>query len=296
MTDLLPKPMLADEKELHKLTFPLYASTKLDGIRCMLHPHPNKTVSVSLPLSRSLKPIQNRHISSLLATLPPGLDGELGVISSATGAVDFRSSTASVMRRDGTPDFTFFVFDNWLDKRAFRDRYAKLLGMELPKWVNVVTQKLLTSKDEIEPLFEAALKSGNEGLILRHPHDLYMHGSRRAMYKVKPWKSAECTILGVVEEMHNGNEAETNELGRTKRSSAKAGKTGKGRVGVFVCEDKKNWPGVTFEAGGLTDAEKKKYWEKPPIGELWTYDYLVVGGYDKPRHAGLKGPRHPDDL
>ena len=106
------KPMLAAPVDsLDTLKYPLLASTKLDGIRAI--------ITTDGPRTRSLKPVPNAHINSLLGTLPPGLDGELG-----TGSpIDFRTTTGNVMRRDGTPDFTYFVFDIFSIKDVFDRRY-----------------------------------------------------------------------------------------------------------------------------------------------------------------------------
>ena len=301
MADLLPKPMKGDEPELgHKLRFPLHATTKIDGIRCMLHPHPNKTVKTALPFSASLKPIRNKHISKMLSELQPGHDGELGVVNPETGVVDFLNSTSAVMSFDGTPKFKFFIFDNWMHQGGYLKRVDALLKLNLPDWCEVLIPQQVNSQDDVDELFKKVRLDGHEGLILRDGDGKYKHGRstvrEQLMIKVKPWRTSEGRVKRVEEELHNGNAAEKNELGRTKRSSAKAGLTGKGRVGSLILVDPKLWNGAEFSAGGLTDAQKEQYWANPPIGELWTYKYLETGGKDLPRHPGLIGPRHEDDM
>ena len=57
------KPMLAVEAEdFEALTYPLLASYKLDGIRCL--------ITVDGPRTRSLKPVPNKYIAGKLADLP----------------------------------------------------------------------------------------------------------------------------------------------------------------------------------------------------------------------------------
>lgn len=66
------KPLLACNApaNLNSLPYPLFASVKLDGIRCV--------IKDGVALSRTLKPIRNQYIQSLLGRPEfNGLDGEL---------------------------------------------------------------------------------------------------------------------------------------------------------------------------------------------------------------------------
>ena len=77
------KPMLAEtceDADRAALPFPLYATPKIDGLRCL--------VIDGVATSRSLKPIPNRFVQSVLGThLLDGLDGEL-VVGLDTGAFE----------------------------------------------------------------------------------------------------------------------------------------------------------------------------------------------------------------
>ena len=80
------KPMLAGkatDEQIEKLfesKSEMYASPKLDGIRCMIQD--------GVALSRSLKPIRNEFIQSILSNpMFDGLDGE--IISGDPTADDF---------------------------------------------------------------------------------------------------------------------------------------------------------------------------------------------------------------
>jgi DNA ligase-1 len=95
--------------------------------------------------------------------------------------------------------------------------------------------------------------------------------------------------------MHNGNEATTNELGRTKRSSHKGNKSGKGRMGALRVKDIHT--GVEFELGtGFTDADKEWWWDDSKLGLTVKYKFFPVGVKDKPRHPVYLGLRSPIDL
>ena len=289
------KPMLAVEAEdFEALTYPLLASYKLDGIRCL--------ITAEGPRTRSLKPVPNKFIASKLSNLPIGLDGEL-VVLDKNGNVDFRSTTSAVMSHDGEPNFEYRVFDSYTANGGFLTRskaaLAQLDKLNIP-WLIWVPQILIMDALGVQHQFEEAIAGGYEGLILRDQDAPYKHGrstlKSQWMLKVKPWKDAEATIIGVVEACENTNEATTNELGRTQRSSAKAGKIPKGTLGCLVVTSPK-WS-QPFEIGtGFDDKEKLALWkDKKLIGKLVRFSYVDAGGYDKPRHCSYQGIRDERDI
>jgi len=97
--------------------------------------------------------------------------------------------------------------------------------------------------------------------------------------------------------MHNGNEATTNALGRTERSSHKDNKTGLNSLGGFECRDVHS--GVEFKCGtGLTADDREKLWKDRDglIGKLIKYKFFPIGSKDKPRHPVFLGFRSKLDL
>ena len=96
----ITKPMLATKCECPAaLRFPVLATPKLDGIRCLK--------LGGKALTRSFKPISNRFAREWIeANLPDGLDGEL-MLRGGT----FNETTSAIGARDGRPDFVFHVFD-----------------------------------------------------------------------------------------------------------------------------------------------------------------------------------------
>jgi hypothetical protein len=83
------QPMLAD-KAPAVLRFPLLVSSKLDGIRC--------TVINGVAMSRSFKPLPNKHLQKVLAEGFDGLDGE--IIVGPVGAKDvYNKTNSAVMSR-----------------------------------------------------------------------------------------------------------------------------------------------------------------------------------------------------
>lgn len=301
------KPMLASPADFKILQYPLFASPKLDGIRAV--------VLDGRLVSRKLLNIPNKHIFSMLSNPEfNGLDGEL-IVGDPTAHDVYRTTSSAVMSHGGTPDCTFHVFD-WHD---MCDRFASRLDAvrrQIGEWqhdeavqnmarrlkgegaIKIVTHEHVHINDE-DALLEYEAKQialGYEGLILRSGMGLYKHGRSTAreqyMLKVKRFKDSEAEVIGVVEEMHNGNEAERDELGRTKRSKAKAGLTGKGTMGALAVRDITS--GVEFEIGtGFTAADRARMdW----VGKIVKYKFFPVGVKDKPRHPVYLGERHAADM
>ena len=97
------KPLLACEVPLDDVKFPVYVSTKLDGIRCL--------IIDGVAYSRSLKPIRNKYVQELFGKPEyNGLDGEL-VVGDIYAKDVFQKTTSGVMSAEGTPDVKFYVFD-----------------------------------------------------------------------------------------------------------------------------------------------------------------------------------------
>ena len=117
----ITKPMLASKcGDPQALPFPVLATPKLDGIRCL------KVGGKAL--TRSFKPVSNRFVREWIeANLPDGVDGEL-VLRGGT----FSETTSAIGARDGEPDFVFHVFDYVATglERRYIDRMGDLAAAE----------------------------------------------------------------------------------------------------------------------------------------------------------------------
>lgn len=291
------KPMLAvDCGDVSTLKFPLLASPKLDGVRAI--------VLDGVVMSRSLKPIPNMHVQKLYKNLPNGLDGEL--IAGDPCAPDAYRKTVSMVMSDDKPidGLIYHVFD-LQGSRQFEDRHRTVQYIQrtttVPQ-VLAVEHTLITDLDILLHLEAAYVAAGYEGVMLRSIEGPYKFGrsTRKEGYllKLKRFADSEAEVLGVVELMHNGNEAKTNALGRTERSSHKAGKTGLGTLGALKVKDVTT--GVEFEIGtGFSAAERLAIWTLGTggvIGKLAKYKYFPSGSKDKPRFPVFLGWRNPLDL
>jgi DNA ligase-1 len=292
------KPLLAGEvTDPEKINFPVYGSPKYDGIRAL--------VVDGLLVSRTLKPIPNHFIRTMLSTNAlRGLDGELMSGSS------FQDTTGNVMRHEGEPDFTYHVFDDFTNPSdTFEERYASLgarLAVLTAQRTNYIANiamapiRLCNTWDDVLAYFTERLAAGDEGLMLRSPDGAYKFGRSTEregiLLKLKNFKDSEARIVGFVELMHNDNAATKDAFGRTKRSSAKAGKRPAGTLGALIVDHVEF--GI-FEIGtGFSAALRQEIWDNRPdyLGLLAKFRYQAEGMKDKPRIPSFQGIRHPEDL
>ena len=97
------KPLLSCEVNVDNINFPIYVSTKFDGVRAL--------VIDGVVYSRSMKPIRNNHVQKLFGKPEyNGFDGEL-VVGDIYAKDVFQKTTSGVMSKDGCPDVKFYVFD-----------------------------------------------------------------------------------------------------------------------------------------------------------------------------------------
>jgi DNA ligase 1 len=234
------KPMLADNVELNEIKFPVYASPKLDGVRCV--------VFGGVAYSRSLKHIPNRHVQTWAKTneiLLEGLDGEL-CVGSLTEPGLLRRTTSVVMSHDKPDAFSFQVF-GLVNDEPFVDRLNKLNRMA--NWqgeefetanIQFVKQTLIIDENELFEYERVQLSLGYEGTMVASPGGKYKFGRASVksaeLLKRKPFVDAEFLIVGYEPMYHNDNEAKTNELGRTARSTSKSGLVELDTLGSFVCQ------------------------------------------------------------
>lgn len=274
------KPLLASSYDpRYPLQFPLVASPKIDGMRCL--------IKGGKALSRSLKPIPNLHTQFLLSSNTlEGLDGEL-VVGSATDNNVMQATTSGMMSIEGNPDVTYFVFDRWdCPNVQYLDRLERIKSINL-NYVKILEHTIVNNINELNKFEVDCLTAGYEGVMVRDPRGLYKYGRSTAkegiLLKIKRFDDAEARVIGFEERQHNENEAKTNALGRTERSSAKEGKTPAGDLGALVCE---TTDGIVFKIGtGFSGNKRLELWSdrEKLIGQLVKYKYFATGIKEAPR-------------
>jgi DNA ligase-1 len=280
------KPMLAATiEDTSTLKYPLIVSPKLDGIRAMIHG--------SDVVSRNLKLIPNRAIQEIFGHIQmDGWDGEL-VVGSPTDKNCFNTTSSGIMSRDGEPEAVLYVFDIFIENVGFQDRYSRLLS-EVDKikhnYVKAVPHMVCISQKDLRDSENVFLKQGYEGLMVRSSDGLYKQGRSTAkqgwLMKLKQFADAEAEIIGIEEQLHNGNTAIKNALGQLERSSKKEGLTGKNTLGALKVRGINGaFKGVEFSIGtGFDDDLRAVIWgDKNLIGKIVTYKYFPIGCLEAPR-------------
>ena len=290
------KPLLSCEVPLDKIKLPVFASTKVDGVRSL--------VIDSVVYSRSLKPIRNKHVQKLFGKPEyNGMDGEL-VVGDIYAKDVFQKTTSGVMSAEGTPDVKFYVFDicNTPEETFTARRFIlhhKLKDVPSECSVVMLEQHYVETLYDLQQYLEDERIKGGEGLICRTPDGKYKYGrstpKEQLSVKLKFFEQNEFEVIGFEERMHNTNEATTNELGYTERSSAKDGLVPMNTLGSLVLK----YGDTDFSCGtGFTDAQRKEIWDNQDkyLGKLASIRYMSVGQKDKPRVPSFQGWRHEDDI
>jgi DNA ligase-1 len=284
-------------------------SPKLDGIRAM------KDSSLGL-VSRSLKLIPNKWIQSCLSpTWFNGLDGELVIGDVKNGEfVNFNDTQSGVMSRDGSPFFTFCVFDSFLHPNVrfdWRTSYAEgtISGInesEAPQGFKVihVEQEHIRDIDALFRYEERIVQLGYEGIIIRHPGKRYKFGRstfrEHGMVKIKRFEDAEAEIIGFEELYHNNNPQVADNFGLAKRSSHLENQIPGNTLGrLVVIGINSRFRGVEFKVGsGFDSTLRDTIWQNRPKykGRIVKYKFQDHGAKNKPRTPIFLGFRSLDDL
>jgi DNA ligase-1 len=285
--------MLADDAIVDQVQYPVLASPKLDGVRATFQ-------QTGELLTRSLKLLPNRAAREKWE-ITQMLDGEL-IVGDPNSPTVFRDTMKVVMSHNADISaLRFFAFD-LVGIKAFKERLA---GMQMlvasQKDMIPVPHVLINNEYELLDLEEKTLTNGYEGLMLRDPLGPYKFGRSTAregyLLKVKRKRTGEAEIINYEEQMHNANEATTNALGNTERSSHQANKVPMGVLGSLLVRDLKT--DVEFNVGtGFSADERADLWAHrlDLLGKLISYEYLDYGIKDKPRHPTFKGFRAKEDM
>jgi len=284
------KPLLAEKVDLPSLQYPVLASPKYDGFRCLIDRRFNA-------ISRNIKPIPNIYVSGKLLELKlPEFDGEL--LTHTGGKLDdFNIVQSKLSSRSGMPEFTYMVFDQYTTPHApFVDRNKEIkhwIAAHNPKNVKHVQQVLIQDEEQLLDYEADCLKDKWEGVMLRSLDGHYKYGRSTTkegiLLKMKRFFDAEAIVVSIHELMHNANEATEDALGHTIRSSHKENMEGRDTLGKMTVQ----WDDVQFDIGtGFTESQRNEYWTDETVGRKITFKYQSVGPNGKPRFPVFLGFRH----
>ena len=293
---MITKPMLATKcTNKSKIQFPVLATPKLDGIRCLK--------INGRAISRTFKPIPNPYIRGMIEqNLPNGVDGEIMIPGKTFGEI-----TGIVMSSISVgPPFTFqyFVFDfvSYGDTSVpYWERMKELEVLVVPKFVVKVLPVPAYNLVQLDAFEQKCIDEGYEGAMIRTPDSPYKCGRSTEkegwLLKIKRFEDGEAVIVGFEEKMHNQNEAKKDAFGRTDRSTCKDGMVSAGTLGTLLVQDTKT--GIEFGVGsGLDDVARDEIWSHRALylGKIVKYKYQPYGVKEAPRFPVFLGLRHKDDI
>lgn len=265
---------------MDQIKFPVLASPKLDGIRCL--------AIDGVAYSRTMKKIPNAYVQRMFAEHNlHGFDGELMV----PGEFEDVASVIMSVTHMHSDKFYYNVFDyHLLHSIEFIERQAEveyMMSYLCLDWLRLVKQTSITNELDLKSAFRCALSEGYEGLIIRDPKGPYKQGrstmNQGWMLKLKLFKDAEATIIGFEELMHN-DDTSTN-----KKENQVPGDT----LGALIVRS----GDVEFKIGsGFDTQQRDEIWQRRDfyINKRVTYKYQQLTKYGKPRFPTYKAVR-PDE-
>lgn len=273
-------------KDLDKLEFPLMASPKIDGVRCV--------IKDGGAISRTLKPIPNHFIRDCLKIDSNViLDGEL-----VCG--NFQETVSAIMSRDGTPDFKYIIFDYYSeDNEDFTTRMEKLSSMELPERCILIVQTIIHNVTELIEYYHKCLKDGYEGIVTRKMYSKYKFGRSTEregiLGKLKPWIDEDFKIVGYEPLRKNLNESILDNLGHKIKKQDKDNQEKMELLGALICMTD---GGVLSVGSGFTMAQREELWKVRDelIGQYIKVKHFNYGKKDLPRQGTFLGIRPNLDI
>lgn len=311
------KPMLASDYDESKLRFPLLVQPKIDGVRaCNLE---------GVLTGRSLKTHANRYVTTYFTRdLLRGLDGEMAA-ERETHPDLCRLTTSALNTIEGSPWILWHVFDyvrDGAESMSYEKRYELLKqrlaliqaeDAELATHIKIVPSKLVHTVDELNAADEAFLDQGYEGTILRDPAGLFKQGrstpKEGGLLRIKRFIEEEARVYEIEEGQTNLNEAKTNELGYTERSTHQENMAPNGMVGALHCTLLKDLvvnkkilgaagTKIIVSPGRMLHDDRIRYFQNQDqlIGKVIKFQFFPKGVKDKPRFPTFQSIRMESDL
>lgn len=287
------KPHLATDWVREKQRFPCIVQPKIDGVRGM-------TLANGLT-TRRLKPHRNAYTTSLYSHPDfNGFDGELAA-ELETHPDLCRKTASALSTREGQPFTLWWLFDyvtaatRYLPYRERHD--ALLLRVAQIQQSNFMAQRHLRivptydimNMDQLDAKHAEFCDEGYEGSILRDPAGLYKEGRctvrEGALLRIKDFDYKTAVVVRYEEGQSNGNEAQTNELGKTFRSTHQENMVPNGLVGTIVARWADSDEVFNCSPGNMDHDERSREWtaRSAAPGKLFTAKHFAHGVKDKPR-------------
>lgn len=310
------KPSRACDVDFAKLRFPVIGMPKIDGVRAI-----NLFGKLT---ARTLKPHGNRYVTEQFSNSALiGFDGEMAAWSETAPDLCRRTSSA-LSKRDGQPWIMWWLFDYvtvetkdmpYVERLGVLEGKIKTAPLGLQPHLKVVPWRILHNMEELEAYDAENLAAGFEGTITRDPDRPHKDGyatAREGGYgRIKRFVDFEFTCTRIVEGQQNLNEATTNALGNTERSTHQENMVPNGMIGAMygvVIGDVKSLDGKTIlfkdgeevkvGAGRLDHNQRKHYFENQDEfkSQIHKGKFFPVGIKDEMRFPTWQTFRAPEDL
>lgn len=322
------KPHRACDIDKSKLKFPLIGMPKLDGVR-----------GINLDgefTARTLKPFKNKWVTQrYTGEHTIGFDGELclgsitapRLCSVTTGFVNRKTPKPKENKPTESEDLVWWIFDYvpahledtpYILRLDMAEQLVAVLRASGDMTVNLVPWRMIDNLEELEAFDADCLEQGYEGSIYRNPDAPHKNGTAStklgAYLRLKTFIDFEGEIVNLIEAMENANEAKTNELGRTERSSHQENLIPKGMIGMIqmklladvvhegVTLFKKDMI-VDVGPGAMTHEERIALWlafinntEENIVGKIGKAKFFPKGIKDKPRFPTFLSIRSEEDM
>jgi DNA ligase-1 len=292
--------MLASDLDLSKAKYPVVVEPKSDGCR-LLHITGKAT-------GRSLKPYKNKHTTAKFsAACYAGFDGEAFVGLNPYAQSLCRDTTSALNTITGEPIISWMVFDYLTEDTInlpYIERLEALreyLSVTSCPSVFIVPWKLVHNEEELLAFEKECLERGAEGIIIRDPQGMYKQGrstvKEGGLLRLKRFADEEAVVVGVIEGKSNQNEAKTNELGHTERSTHQENMIPNGEVGTLLCQIG-NGEVFKVSPGCMTQEECLYYFQNQDklMGRTITFSHFPHGRKDAYRFATFKNFRAAEDM
>lgn len=297
------KPQRACDFEEDKLVFPLVMLPKIDGVR-----------GVNLDgilKQRTLKPVPNRFLTDKYSK-PEflGFDGEMVLTGQERSESLCRDTTSAVRRAYGEPDIEWHLFD-YLHPHVVHLPYSLRMtalartiqdnfGFYVEAGIKIVASFVVNNLEQLLELENLWTGMGYEGAITRDPNGLHKNGRATvksgSYLRIKRFIDFEGEVVSFEEAKENQNEATTNPLGRSERSTHQENMVPKGMIGNITkraLADVEYNGKVMIAKGqlvvvgpGKIPHDMRKHWFEHPeefVGQVLKSKFFPRGQKEKPR-------------
>lgn len=188
-----------DYNRLKKWGFPVYIQPKLDGNRCRYSAADQCLYSSTSEVITSVP-----HINESLLHLPFNihLDGELYIHGADQNEINsIVSRTVNIS--ENFESMEYHLYDLITDEPQYlrlKDLYKLKDSLNSDK-IKFIETRLVNSLEQLEEEYLNYLNKGYEGIVLRHPTNLYVDKRSTYLMKFKPKKFDYYRIIGYEEEV-----------------------------------------------------------------------------------------------